>query len=79
MYNRYKGRFAAADLNSNEMLDKAEWVLFQNPTKDETIKNTMMDMALKIVDTNGDGKLQKDEFLNDWHDKVISFCSCSKI
>ena len=54
------------------MLDKAEWVLFQNPTKDETLKNTVLDMALKNVDTNGDGKLQKDEFLNDWREKVIT-------
>ena len=54
------------------MLDKAEWVLFQNPTKDETLKNTVLDMALKNVDSNGDGKLQKDEFLNDWREKVIT-------
>lgn len=68
-YNRDKARFTASDLNGDEMLDKTEWILFNNPLKDAAIKDATIEEALGAVDTNIDGKLSLDEYLADWREK----------
>jgi len=67
MYNRDRARFDAADIDKDEKLTEGEFVLFKNPLKDENVKQVVIDEALKSVDTNGDGKIDLQEYLNDWH------------
>ena len=67
MYNRDRARFDAADIDKDEKLTEGEFVLFKNPLKDENVKQVVIDEALKAVDTNGDGKIDLQEYLNDWH------------
>merc|ERR1712176_631213 len=66
MYNRDRARFDAADIDKDEKLTEGEFVLFKNPLKDENVKQVVIDEALKAVDTNGDGKIDLQEYLNDW-------------
>ena len=70
MYNRDMARFKACDLNANGKLNKAEWILFNNPLKDDAVKTTIFDYALQAVDTDKDGKISRDEYLADWHEPV---------
>ena len=49
-----------------------------NPLKDENVKQVVIDEALKAVDTNGDGQIDLQEYLNDWHEPV-SFTKLYKI
>ena len=70
MYNRDMVRFKACDLNANGKLNKAEWILFNNPLKDDAVKTTIFDYALQAVDTDKDGKISRDEYLADWHEPV---------
>lgn len=72
MYNRDRARFDAADIDKDEKLTEGEFVLFKNPLKDENVKQVVIDEALKAVDTNGDGKIDLQEYLNDWHVPVSS-------
>merc|ERR1739838_1006956 len=65
MYNRDRARFDAADIDKDEKLTEGEFVLFKNPLKDENVKQVVIDEALKAVDTNGDGKIDLQEYLND--------------
>merc|ERR1712003_99401 len=67
MYNRDRARFDAADIDKDEKLTEGEFVLFKNPLKDENVKQVVIDEALKAVDKNGDGKIDLQEYLNDWH------------
>jgi len=69
MYNRDRARFDAADIDKDGKLTEGEFLLFKNPLKDENVKAVVIDEALKAVDTDGDGKISLDEFLNDWHVK----------
>ena len=72
MYNRDRARFDAADIDKDEKLTEGEFVLFKNPLKDENVKQVVIDEALKAVDTNGDGKIDLQEYLNDWHVPVCT-------
>merc|ERR1712157_338932 len=67
MYNRDKARFDAADIDGDEKLTEQEFVLFKNPLKDEAVKTAVMAECLAMVDTDKDGKLSLQEYLNDWH------------
>jgi len=69
MYNRDRARFDAADVDKDEKLTEGEFVLFKNPLKDENVKQVVLDEAIKAVDSDGDGKISLDEYLNDWHVK----------
>lgn len=69
MYYRLKARFTAADVNADELLDKAEWILFSNPIRDEAVKNTVIAESMAVVDTDKDGKLSLEEYLSDWYSK----------
>lgn len=69
MYNRDRARFDAADIDKDGKLTEGEFLLFKNPLKDENVKAVVIDEALKAVDTDGDGKINLEEFLNDWHVK----------
>ena len=67
MYNRDKARFDAADIDGDEKLTEAEFVLFKNPLKDEAVKTAVIAECLNVVDTDKDGKINLQEYLNDWH------------
>mgnify|MGYP000133711830 CR=1 FL=1 len=67
MYNRDKARFDAADIDGDEKLTEQEFVLFKNPLKDEAVKTTVIAECLSAVDTDKDGKINLQEYLNDWH------------
>jgi len=69
MYNRDRARFDAADIDKDGKLTEGEFLLFKNPLKDENVKAVVIDEALKAVDTDGDGKISLEEYLNDWHVK----------
>ena len=73
MYNRDRARFDAADIDKDGKLTEGEFLLFKNPLKDENVKAVVIDEALKAVDTDGDGKISLEEYLNDWHVKVRLF------
>jgi len=68
MYNRDKARFDAADIDKDGKLTEGEFLLFKNPLKDENVKQVVIDEALKAVDSNGDGQIDLQEYLNDWHE-----------
>lgn len=70
LYNRDMARFTGSDINGNGMLDRSEWILFNNPLKDEAVKDAIIAEGLGVVDTNKDGKLSLEEYLADWHTKV---------
>jgi len=62
------------------MLDKTEWILFNNPLKDDAVKNAAIEEALGVVDTNKDGKISLEEYFADWHQKVNErFLHCFKV
>jgi len=67
MYNRDKARFDAADIDGDEKLTETEFVLFKNPLKDEAVKTAVIAECLNAVDTDKDGKINLQEYLNDWH------------
>jgi len=67
MYNRDKARFDAADIDGDEKLTEQEFVLFKNPLKDEAVKTAVIAECLNAVDTDKDGKINLQEYLNDWH------------
>lgn len=69
LYNRDMARFTGSDINGNGMLDRSEWILFNNPLKDEAVKDAIIAEGLGVVDTNKDGKLSLEEYLADWHTK----------
>merc|ERR1711990_40947 len=68
MYNRDRARFDAADIDKDGKLTEGEFLLFKNPLKDENVKQVVIDEALKAVDSNGDGQIDLQEYLNDWHE-----------
>jgi len=67
MYNRDKARFDAADIDGDEKLTEQEFVLFKNPLRDEAVKTAVLAECLSVVDTDKDGKISLQEYLNDWH------------
>jgi len=70
MYHREKGRFTAADINGDGLLDDKEWLLFHNPLKDEAIQNAAIEESMPHVDRNSDDKISFDEYVNDFREKV---------
>jgi len=57
MYNRDRARFDSADVDGNGKLSEAEFVLFKNPLRDETVKKQVLSACVKAVDTDGDEKM----------------------
>jgi len=71
MYNRDRARYDSADLNGNGLLSKDEWILFNNPMRDAVVIHSVIEEALTAVDMNNDGKLELEEYLADWHIRVM--------
>merc|ERR1712038_1746132 len=65
-FHREEARWAAADANNDGKLTPEEYEMFYFPSSQEGFIETALVEALPRVDTNGDGKLDKDEYMNDF-------------
>lgn len=65
-YNRVKARFDTADKNKDGKLDTKEFIAFKDPFDKESEKDAWTKNVMLIVDKNGDGKISRDEYDNDW-------------
>ncbi|XP_041472099.1 calumenin-A-like [Lytechinus variegatus] len=63
-----KARWAVADQNRDEALDKDEYMAFEWPREKPHMKNIAIDETLEDMDKNGDGFVDIDEYINDLWD-----------
>jgi len=66
MYARDKGRFHAADADSDGKLNLMEFSRFKNPLKSADLKDMAIEWALRDVDKNSDKKISMEEFMSDY-------------
>merc|ERR1711970_101866 len=66
MYARDKGRFHAADKDSDGKLTLMEFMAFKNPLKTEDLRELAIEWALRDVDKNADGKISLEEYMSDY-------------
>jgi len=66
MYARDKGRFHAADFDSDGKLNLMEFQAFKNPMKTEKLRDLAIEWAMRDVDKNGDGKISLEEYMGDY-------------
>jgi len=65
-FHREHARWAAADVNNNGQLDAKEYELFYNPSQESDFINVALAEAIPRVDTNNDGKIDENEYMNDF-------------
>ena len=69
-YNRNRAKFEAADQNTNGFLNRDEWLHYNNPFKVQEVKDKMLEKVMEKIDTDRDGAISLQEYLNDWKIRV---------
>merc|ERR1711970_289506 len=69
MYARDKGRFHAADRDTDGALTLIEYISFKNPLKTNDLRDQAIAWALKEVDADKDGKVSLKEYMSDYMTK----------
>ena len=65
LWHREYARFTSADKNNDEKLDKEEYKQFYNPGYDHSSTEQAISSAMAFVDTDSDGSLSFQEFLDE--------------
>jgi len=65
-YNRNRAKFESADRNTDGFLNRDEWLLYNNPFKVQEVKDSMLKKIMEKIDTDQDGAISLQEYLNDW-------------
>ena len=69
-YNRNRAKFESADGNTDGFLNRDEWLLYNNPFKVQEVKEKMVEKIMAKIDTDQDGAISLQEYLNDWRIRV---------
>lgn len=69
-YNRNRAKFESADGNTDGFLNREEWLLYNNPFKVQEVKDKMVEKIMAKIDTDQDGAISLQEYLNDWRIRV---------
>uniref|UniRef100_A0A0K0G3P3 Reticulocalbin-3 n=1 Tax=Strongyloides venezuelensis TaxID=75913 RepID=A0A0K0G3P3_STRVS len=67
LYDEDKNYFGAADLNNDNKLSKSEFYAFQSPEHHPHMHQVLIQHTMIEKDTNKDGKISLDEYLQDAH------------
>lgn len=65
VYHREFSRFQVSDTNEDTFLDVVEYKEFYNPSHNHTLTDSAILLALEHTDTNKDGMLNFEEFINE--------------
>ena len=80
-YNKYSDNvFDKVDKNKNGYIEKDELAnlireMIKKLKKETNIPEDKVEAALKLIDTDGDGKISKEEFRNKSRTKLLSIIS----
>ena len=63
-YKNDRVRFDAADANGDGIVDESEWAVFFKPWLSKAMTEVTFNEVFMSMDTNGDGRIEIDEYAN---------------